>query len=249
MLTRAVRDGVTQTIDDGPALPRDALSLELRSVSSSLCRLDYPDLLRLCGHDRSITQTLLLVDLVHGLDHFGIRHQLRDQGLVDLEAVVTHLDREFLLHLDGDVILLLEGLVQGHVRHSGAHHIRNVGVDLRMDVRELVNGIHRVLGHHGLLHCNFGRDEDIVLRLRVHLYHQLVHAAGDGTVLDATPTTVKASKGQAGLQHVTVLPEVLHGVVLVLRHRHEAVRAGQASALLPLCHGVGLGRPAGALYV
>mmetsp|Transcript_127941 Transcript_127941/g.409103 ORF Transcript_127941/g.409103 Transcript_127941/m.409103 type:complete len:245 (-) Transcript_127941:22-756(-) len=244
-----MRDGVTQTIDDGTPLSSDTLALQLGSVRHGLRRLHGSDLVRLRSHDRRIAQALLLVDLVHRRHHLVVWHHLRDQGLVDLEAVVTHLDREFLLHLDGDVILLLEGLVQGHVRHSGAHHIRNVGVDLRMDVRELVNGIHRVLGHHGLLHCNFGRDEDIVLRLRVHLYHQLVHAAGDGTVLDATPTTVKASKGQAGLQHVTVLPEVLHGVVLVLRHRHEAVRAGQASALLPLCHGVGLGRPAGALYV
>mmetsp|Transcript_55000 Transcript_55000/g.178777 ORF Transcript_55000/g.178777 Transcript_55000/m.178777 type:complete len:265 (+) Transcript_55000:443-1237(+) len=235
-----MRDGVMQTIDDGAPLPSDTLALQLSSVRRGLRRLHDPDLLPLRSHDRRIAQALLLVDLVHGLHHLGVRHQLCDQGLVDLEAVVAHLDRESLLHRVGDVILLLEGLVQGKVRYTRPHHIRDVGVDLRMDVRELVDGVHRILRLHGLLHGDFGRDEDVVLRLRVHLHHQLVHSAGDGTVLDATTAAIKAREGQAGFQHVTVLPEVFHGIVLVLWHRHEAICARQASALLFLRHGTKL---------
>merc|ERR1712190_248074 len=90
-LIAAMRDRITQSIDDRPALPCNALSLKLCRICCRLSALHRLDLLRFGGHNRGVAEALLLVDLVHGLLHRCVRRELRDQGLVDLEAVARHL--------------------------------------------------------------------------------------------------------------------------------------------------------------
>mmetsp|Transcript_36718 Transcript_36718/g.79513 ORF Transcript_36718/g.79513 Transcript_36718/m.79513 type:complete len:329 (-) Transcript_36718:75-1061(-) len=236
LLAAAVGDGLSQTVDDGPTLASDTLTLQLGGIGRCFSSLHDPNLLGFGGHNSRITKALLLVDLVHGLHHFPVWHHLGHQGLVDLETVVTHLYQQLLLDLVRDVVLLLKGLIQGHVWDRRSDHVRDVGVDLGMDVGQLVHGIDDIVGLHRLLYCHLGRDEDIVLGLGVHVDHQLVDSTGDGSEADATSTQIKAGEGQARVQHVVELAEVLDGIVLVLRNRNEAVGARKATAFLTLGH-------------
>mmetsp|Transcript_57518 Transcript_57518/g.173921 ORF Transcript_57518/g.173921 Transcript_57518/m.173921 type:complete len:219 (+) Transcript_57518:346-1002(+) len=148
LLARAVRDGVAEAVNDGAALPRNALALQLRGVRRRLGRLHDLDLLALRGHDGGVAEALLLVDLVHGLHDLRVRLQLCDKGLVDGKAIRGHLFGELLLDGIGDVILFLEGLVERHDGHLRPHHVGHVGVDLLVHVRQLVHGILHVLGLH-----------------------------------------------------------------------------------------------------
>mmetsp|Transcript_27554 Transcript_27554/g.82110 ORF Transcript_27554/g.82110 Transcript_27554/m.82110 type:complete len:366 (-) Transcript_27554:3-1100(-) len=232
LLVAAVRDGVAESVDDGAALPRDALALQLGGVRGRLRRLHDLDLLGLRRHDRRVAEPLLLVDLVHGLHHGGVGHELGHEGLVDDEAVVRHLRLQLRLDRDGDVVLLLERLVDRHVRHRGPDDVRDVGVDLGSHVCELVHGVHGTFRLHGLLHRDLHGDEDVVLRLRAHHAGDLLHAAGDGAVGQAAAADVGSPEGEPRRQHVAVPAELLDGIPLVLGHRHEAVREGEAAALL-----------------
>mmetsp|Transcript_63367 Transcript_63367/g.200187 ORF Transcript_63367/g.200187 Transcript_63367/m.200187 type:complete len:332 (-) Transcript_63367:34-1029(-) len=236
LLLRAVRDGVPQTVNDGPTLPRNALALELRGVRGSLGRLDDPDLLGLRRHDRCVAEALLLVDLIHGMHDLSIWRQLRDKGLMDLKAKGCHLGYEFPLDCVGDVILLLESLVKCQRWHLRANNVRDVRVDLLVHVRKLVHGLLHLVRHDRLLHRDFGSDEDVVLRLGLHNNIILLNTAGDGTETDAHAATVNARKGKAWQEDLVKLSKPLHGVELVLRHRDATIAARKASGFLPVRH-------------
>mmetsp|Transcript_67473 Transcript_67473/g.188887 ORF Transcript_67473/g.188887 Transcript_67473/m.188887 type:complete len:236 (-) Transcript_67473:64-771(-) len=227
-------DGVAEPVDDRTALPGDALALQLGGVRRRLRRLHHPNLLGLGRHHRRVPQALLLVDLVHGGDDRGVRHELRDQGLVDLEAVGRHLGLELLLHSLRDVILFLKCLVEQHVRDGRAHDVRNIRLDLLADIGQLVHRIVCILWPHRLLNSNLACHEDVILRLRLHIDGVLLDAAGDGSKTDATRAAVEPNEGKARSQHVAVLTKVLHRIPLVLRYCRETIRAWEASTLLPL---------------
>mmetsp|Transcript_75105 Transcript_75105/g.244171 ORF Transcript_75105/g.244171 Transcript_75105/m.244171 type:complete len:208 (-) Transcript_75105:588-1211(-) len=110
-------DGIAQAIHNGPALPRDALALQLRGVRGALRGLHHSDLVRLGSHQCGLPQALLLVDLVHGLRHVVVRHEVDHQGLVNLEAVLGHLRRQLAVDAISHLIFFFERLVQSHGRN------------------------------------------------------------------------------------------------------------------------------------
>mmetsp|Transcript_3695 Transcript_3695/g.7442 ORF Transcript_3695/g.7442 Transcript_3695/m.7442 type:complete len:202 (-) Transcript_3695:124-729(-) len=162
----AAGDGVSQAINDCPPLPRDALTLELRGIRRSLSCLHDLDLLGLRRHNRGVSQALLLVDLIHGVHDLSIRCQLCDEGLVDRKAKGTHLKCQLVLDCIGDVVFLLEGLIEQHRRHLRPDDVRDIGVDLLVHVCQLVHSLLNFLRHDRLLNRHLGSDKDVVLRLR-----------------------------------------------------------------------------------
>merc|ERR1711862_224178 len=57
-LIAAMRNRITQSIDDRPALPCYALSLKLCRICCRLSALHHLDLLRFGGHDRGVAEAL-----------------------------------------------------------------------------------------------------------------------------------------------------------------------------------------------
>mmetsp|Transcript_138667 Transcript_138667/g.386712 ORF Transcript_138667/g.386712 Transcript_138667/m.386712 type:complete len:222 (-) Transcript_138667:154-819(-) len=190
--------------------------------------------LRLC--DGRLPEHLLLVDLVHGFGDFPIRNDVSDEHACDVEAELSHLRAEGLLHVSGEPVLVLEQLVQGPLWHLCPDHVGNHGVHLRIDICQLVYCNVQVLWVWSLLHCELDRDEDMVLRGCCHRALILHDASAYGTQPDADTADVQARKVQTWPQQGLETPKPLHSKPRILGNSDNAVRAWNNSACQ--CHWV-----------
>ena len=160
---------LAQSVDDGAALLGDAFALEVLGFRLGLGVLHHQDLVGLALRGRGDLQALLRLDFVHRrLDVVG-RIDVGDERVGDLEAVDLHRHVELALHRGADVVLLLEHLVEVHLRNLGAHDVEDIGLDLLDVVLELVVGIRLAALDDAELHRDEKLHEDVVERLGLDL--------------------------------------------------------------------------------
>mmetsp|Transcript_75104 Transcript_75104/g.244166 ORF Transcript_75104/g.244166 Transcript_75104/m.244166 type:complete len:242 (-) Transcript_75104:17-742(-) len=237
-------DGIAQAIHNGPALPRDALALQLRGVRGALRGLHHSDLVRLGSHQCGLPQALLLVDLVHGLRHVVVRHEVDHQGLVNLEAVLGHLRRQLAVDAISHLIFFFERLVQSHGRNERADDVRDIRLNLAEDITELVHGEFNPVRLHRLLNRHSQRDKDVVPGLRLHHHYALHHTAGHGAEVDATAAQIAPNAREPWRQPFGVSAEAFYRVVLVLWHSDDTIRSRDATILDLRHHCVAMRRAA-----
>mmetsp|Transcript_13580 Transcript_13580/g.29819 ORF Transcript_13580/g.29819 Transcript_13580/m.29819 type:complete len:222 (+) Transcript_13580:788-1453(+) len=133
-----VLDRFLEPHHDRLALPSHSQARQVHRLCLCLCALHLEHLLSLCALGGGLLEALGAVDLVHGVHHPLVGHQLRHQRLHDGDAIRAHHLGERLLQRDGDLVLGLESLVQSQLAHRRSDHVADVGAHLTLRVEQRV---------------------------------------------------------------------------------------------------------------
>ena len=80
------------------------------------------------------------------------------------------------LHLVGQLFLVRERFVELHLRQLRPHDVEDIGLDLDLGVRQLVERVKGLLEYHLILHANNDVDKNIILGLCFAVHVELPHS-------------------------------------------------------------------------
>src|SRR5690606_9979188 len=142
---------------------------------------------------------LCRVDLVHRPLHVRVGIDVVHQRLHDVVAILVHRVFQAALHGVGDLVLVLENIVQLHLGDDGADLVIDERLDLHLRIRQFVVCMANAAGHDVILHRHGDLDEHVVQRLRLHVHVELMDAQADtsGNLLEGEQY-VHAGRGNAG---------------------------------------------------
>jgi hypothetical protein len=158
------------------------------------------------------------VDLVHRLLDLRIGVDVGHQRLDDPVAEIVHHVRKLVLHRVGDLVLLLEHIVELVLRHPCPDDVEDERRDLHVSIGQPVEGVVHLLGQHVVLDGDDDVDEHVVfglgLDLDIELLDPQVNPSGDR--FDERDLEV-----EPGLRDPCKLTEALHDRRRLLLDREE----------------------------
>ena len=110
---------------------------------------------------------------------FLVGNNIGDQNFHDGVTKTLRDGFDFAFHGFGDGAHLRESFVERHAGNMAKQHVENVGFDLRLRIREFVEGVALGAGHYLILHGDGNFHEDVVFRFCFHIHGESLHARGD----------------------------------------------------------------------
>ena len=143
-----------QALDDDFALIGDAFALQALRFGVGLGFFHEQQLFGFGARDGGFALAGGGVDVVHRGFHFFVGNDIGDQRFHDRVAELLHRRVEAVFHVDGDLGLLVERFVEGHLRDVAEDHVVDERFDLLDRVGKFVEGVVDLFGRDFVLHRN-----------------------------------------------------------------------------------------------
>src|SRR5208283_2102757 len=166
-------DRCLQALDDGLALAGDAIALQGLRFGFGFGLLHLENLVGFAAGLRRNLLALRGIDVVHGGFDLGVGHDVRDESAENVVAEGVHHDVEVFFDGGGNLLHLLEGLVEGERGHVAEDGVEDVALNLGLRIAELVIGVKDLLFDDLELHGDRNGDEDVVFAFGFNVDHSL----------------------------------------------------------------------------